>query len=115
MHSIVSTRFRAATGVLLAAAAAYGVARLFSGYDIKVVIPLLFIAVLFVLGLRYGIAVGVIGSLLSAAIFATTLFSPVGSFRIRDQAARQNLAWMVLAGVALSYLFGPSDSAHKKS
>jgi hypothetical protein len=68
-----------------------------------------------VLGLRYGIAVGVIGSLLSAAIFATMLFSPVGSFRVTDHAARQNLAWMVLGGIALSYLFAPSDSAQKKS
>lgn len=115
MPWIVTTRFRAATGVLLVATAAYGLARLFSGHDLKVFLPLWFIAVLVVLGLRYGIAVGVIGSLLSAAIFATTLFSPVGSFRISDQVARQNLAWMVLAGVALSYLFAPSDSARRKS
>ncbi len=101
--------------MLIAAGAAYGLARLFAGQDVRVFLPLWFVAVLVVLGLRYGIAVGVIGSLLSAAIFATILFSPVGSFRVTDHAARQNLAWMVLGGVALSYLFAPSDSAHKKS
>jgi K+-sensing histidine kinase KdpD len=99
--------------VLIASAAAYGLARLFAGDDLKVFLPLWFVAVLVVLALRYGIAVGVIGSLLSAAIFATTLFKPVGSLWISDLAARQNLAWMVLAGVALSYLFAPSDSARK--
>jgi len=112
---IASYRFRAATGVLIAGAAAYGLARLFAGYDVKVFLPLWFVAVLLVLALRYGITVGVIGSLLSAAIFAITLFSPIGSLRISDQSARQNLAWMVLAGVVLSYLFAPSDSEQGKS
>lgn len=101
--------------MLIAAGAAYSLAWLFAGHDIKVVLPLWFVAVLVVLGLRYGIAVGVIGSLLSAAIFATMLFSPLGSFRVTDRAARQNLAWMVLGGVALSYLFAPSSSARRKS
>ena len=100
---------------MLLAGGAYGLARLFASHDAKVLVPLGFIAVLAVLGLRYGIAVGVIGSLLSAAIFATTLFSPVGSLRISDQAARQNVAWMVLAGIALSYLYAPSDSEQRKS
>lgn len=67
---IVSSRIRAAIGVLVATAAAYGLARLFAGHDVKVFLPLWFVAVLLVLALRYGIAVGVIGSLLSAAIFA---------------------------------------------
>jgi len=102
-------------GVLVAAAAAYGLARLFAGYDAKVFLPLWFVTVLVALAVRYGIMVGVVGSLLSAAIFASTLFSPLGSLWISDLTARQNLAWMVLAGVVLSYLFAPSDSAHRKS
>jgi K+-sensing histidine kinase KdpD len=53
--------------------------------------------------------VGVLGSLLSALIFAHMLFQPLGSWHIQDVAARQNLAWMVLASVALSYLFAPSS------
>lgn len=112
---IVSSWIRAVIAVLVATAAAYGLARLFAGHDVKVFLPLWFVAVLVVLALRYGIAVGVIGSMLSAAIFATTLFSPLGSLWVSDHAARQNLAWMVLAGVALSCLFAPSDSTRKKS
>ncbi len=115
MLPTVPTRLRAAFGVLLSAACAYVLALLFAGRDVRVFLPLWFVAVLVMLAMRYGIAVGIIGSLLSALIFAHTLFTPVGSLRISDHVARQNLAWMVLGGVALSYLFAPTDSAHRKS
>ena len=42
-------------GVLVAAAAAYGLARLFAGYDAKVFLPLWFVTVLVALAVRYGI------------------------------------------------------------
>lgn len=111
-------KLRATLGVLFATGAAYGLARFFAshaGQHVKVLLPLWFIAVLVALAFRYGLAVGVVGSLLSAAIFATTLFTPLGSFWISDLAARQNLAWMVLGGIVLSYLFAPSDSRRRKS
>ena len=111
----IPEKLRAPVGVLLVAAAACASAQLFAGHEQKVLLPLWFVAVLVALAFRYGIAVGVVGSLLSAAIFATMLFSPLGSLWIGDKVARQNLAWMVLGGVALSYLFAPSDSAHRKS
>jgi len=101
--------------VLLVAAAAYGLAQLFAGHHLKVFLPLWFVAALVALAVRYGLVVGIVGSLLSAAIFATTLFSPIGSLWISDHAARQNLAWMVLGGVVLSYLLAPSDSRTRKS
>jgi K+-sensing histidine kinase KdpD len=112
---IASSRLRAAIGVLIAAGAAFGLAQLFAGHHVKVFLPLWFVAVLVALAVRYGLMVGVVGSLLSAAIFATTLFSPVGSLWISDLTARRNLAWMVLGGVVLSYLLAPSDSARRKS
>jgi K+-sensing histidine kinase KdpD len=115
MLATMSQKLRATVAVLLVAGAAYLLAKVFVGHDVKVFLPLWFVAVLVALAVRFGIAVGVIGSLLSAAIFATTLFSPVGSLWISDHAARQNLAWMVLGGVALSFLFAPSDSARRKS
>jgi K+-sensing histidine kinase KdpD len=111
----IPEKLRAPLGVFFVAGAAYGLAKLFAGHDAKVFLPLCFVAVLVALAVRYGIAAGVIGSLLSAAIFATTLFSPLGSLWISDHAARLNLAWMVLAGVALSCLFAPSGSAGRKS
>jgi K+-sensing histidine kinase KdpD len=108
-------KLRATLGVFLVTGAAYLLAKVFAGHDVKVFLPLWFVVVLVVLAVRYGIAAGVIGSLLSAAIFAMMLFSPVGSLRVSDHAARQNIAWMVLGGVALSCLFAPSGSAHNKS
>ncbi|MFZ0706595.1 MAG: DUF4118 domain-containing protein [Candidatus Korobacteraceae bacterium] len=111
----IPEKLRASVGLLLVTAAACGLAQLFAGHEEKVFLPLWFVAVLVALAVRYGIAVGVVGSLLSAAIFATMLFSPLGSFRIGDKVARQNLAWMVLGGVALSYLFAPANSTRRKS
>jgi K+-sensing histidine kinase KdpD len=115
MLARVPEKLRAIIGVLLAGGAAYGLGQLFEAHHAKVFLPLWFVAVLVALALRYGMAVGVIGSLLSAAIFAITLFSPQGSLWISDLTARRNLAWMVLGGVVLSYLFAPSGSAHRKS
>ena len=48
---ILSSRVRAAIGVLIAAGAAYGLAHLFAGHDAKVFLPLWFVAVLAVLAL----------------------------------------------------------------
>lgn len=90
-------------------------AALFAGKDARVFLPLWFLAVLVVLALRYGLAAGVIGSLAAAFIFAHMLFDPLGSWRISNAVARQNLAWMVLGGIVLSFLFAPSNSAQKKS
>lgn len=106
-------RTRPLFGIVLAVAAAVSSGYAFSGRDLRVLLPLGFVAVLFLLALRYGIVVGVLGSVLSALIFAHMLFQPVGSWRIENQVARQNLAWMILGGVALSYLFAPSSSAPK--
>lgn len=71
-------------------------------------------AVLLVLAVRYGMAVGVVGSIISAVIFAHVLYSPLGSWHVTDHMARQNLAWMILGGVALSFLFAPSDSRQNR-
>ena len=107
-------RLRTLVGVLLSVAAACGAAALFAGKDVRVFLPLCFIAVLFILAMRYGLMVGIFGSLAAALIFfAHMLFDPIGSWRISSHVARQNLAWMVLGGVVLSYLFAPSSAADK--
>jgi K+-sensing histidine kinase KdpD len=113
LHWKLPIRFRPLVGVFISVVAALSLAYAFAGRELKFVLPLWFVAVLFLLALRYGMAVGVFGSLISAAIFAYVLFHPVGSWRIDSQIARQNLAWMILGGVALSYLFAPSNSKPK--
>lgn len=102
-------------GVLLAAGASFGLAELFSGSQSRNVLPLCFIAVLYLLSWRFGVEVGVIGAFLCAGIFAHFLFAPTGSWHVEDAVARRNLAWMVAGSIALVYLLVPSKTPHNKS
>src|SRR6266568_3881615 len=100
MRRFISSSLRPLFGLLLSIAAAFGSVYLFRGSTISEFVPLLFLGVLFVLSLRFGIAVGVFGSLGCALIFAHFLFSPVGSWHVTEAVARRNLSWMILGGVA---------------
>jgi len=95
-------------GVLVTAAAAMIASLLFAAQPWRVFVPLAFVVVLVMIASRYGLAVAIIGSALTAVIFAHFLFSPLGSLRVESSAARTNLAWMILASVAVSYLLFPS-------
>ena len=102
-------------GVLLCAASAAVAATLFVARPSRVIVPLAFVVVVVLLAMRYGSAVGIYGSLISAFIFAYFLYPPFHSFRVENDAARANLGWMVLAGVALSHLLaGPPRAASGK-
>lgn len=48
-----------------------------------------------------------VGSTLSALIFAFFLYPPTGDLLVNNMAARMNLAWLVLGGMACSYLIAP--------
>ncbi len=100
---------RTTIGVLLSAAAALVVSLMFATRSWRIFIPLAFIVVLVVLAARYGVAVSVIGSVLTAVIFAHYLFSPLGSLQVESSTAKTNLAWMVLASVSVSYLLFPTQ------
>ncbi len=71
-------------------------------------VPFAFLAIVFALGMLFGRTVGILGSIIAALVFAHSMYQPVGSFRVTDQSARSGLAWMLLAGVSLSYLLLPS-------
>lgn len=75
-------------------------------------IPFAFLGVVLALGLVFGRIVGIVGSVVSALVFAHSMYSPVGSFQIADQGARSGVAWMLLAGVTLSYLLLPANRDH---
>lgn len=81
---------------------------LFSTQPWRVFVPLAFVAVLVLIASRYGLVVAIIGSALTAIIFAHFLFSPLGNLQVESAAAKTNLAWMVLASIAVSYLLFPS-------
>jgi K+-sensing histidine kinase KdpD len=101
--------------VLLALAASFGLAWLFAGTKGSTAVPLWFIVVLYALARRYGFAVGVIGSLLCAFVFAHFLFDPTGNWHVEDVAARRNLVWMIAGATAVSYLLAPPSSQRKGS
>lgn len=106
---------RLTIGVLLSAAAALAASMMFSTKSWRIFVPLAFVVVLVLLAARYGVAVSVFGSVVTAIIFAHFLFSPLGSFRIESAGAKTNLAWMVLAAVGISYLlFPPQIGKHPK-
>ena len=98
---------RPTTGALLSLMAALVAARFFCHSQLRVVVPLGFVAVLVALASRFGPIVSVVGAVLSAMVFAYFLFPPLFSLRVEDPAARENLAWMVLSAIALSYLLFP--------
>ena len=87
----------------------------FAGSDLSRMLPLWFIPVLFLLARQYGFAVGVIGALLCAFVFAHFLFDPTGSWHVDDAAARRNLLWMIAGVTVISYLLIPPSSQRKDS
>ena len=73
----------------------------------KVFLPFAFVLVIIAVAARYGVMVGILGSIASAIIFAHLLYSPLHSFHVDDVTARTGLAWMVLGGIAIPYLVLP--------
>ncbi len=74
----------------------------------RMLVPFAFLAIILLLGMLYGRTVGILGSIIAALVFAHSLFAPVGSLRVAEQESRSALAWMLLTGVALSFLLLPS-------
>ena len=99
-----SPRLRTTVGLVLCTVSAAVTAVLTHTSDAKTAVPLAFVAVIIVFAMMYGLAVGVVGTLLSAAVFAYLLFPPRGSVIVSNEGARANLAWMMAAGISLSFL-----------
>ncbi len=94
-------------GILFTACTAAIFSFFFHRMHMRAIVPLLFLGIITVVALRYGIAAGVIGCLASAFIFAFCLFTPTGSMGVAGNAARVNLGWLLLGGISLSFLFAP--------
>jgi K+-sensing histidine kinase KdpD len=92
-------------------------ALLFASRPSRFIIPFVFIAVLVLVATRYGALVGILGSLLAGLIFAYLLYPPLHSVKVASTGDRSQLAWVVMAGIALSYLLagpGPHTPHSKK-
>lgn len=73
-------------------------------------LPLMFTIILLFAALLFGAWAGVLGTLLSGLVFATHLFNPLGNLRVTNDVARSNLGWMLMIGIAFSFLFAPQKS-----
>ena len=105
----------AMSSLLFCAAAAWSVSQFEWVRAHRLVLPFVFVALVLLLGWRYGRGIGILGSILSAFVFAHALYEPVGSFFVEDQGARSALAWALLLGVSASYLLLPGrEELHKK-
>jgi K+-sensing histidine kinase KdpD len=90
-------------GVAACAAMAALMSAIFNNTSHKLVLPLLFIAVMVFAALRFGALAGIFGGLAAAMIFSYFLFTPIGSFRVDKDTARSNIGWMLLIGIPASY------------
>ena len=77
-------------------------------------LPLAFVAIVLLLAKRFGVTVGLTGSVAAAVVFAVMLYAPLRSPRIEDDTARMSLGWMIVGSVALSYLLYPSHAVSSR-
>ena len=93
-------------GVLLCLIVAALLCVFFERFSFKEMLPIWFLLIITCIAIRFGFLAGVLGTVLAALIFAEFLFEPLSSIAVQSQAARNNLIWMLLGGVAMSELFG---------
>ncbi len=94
-------------GVVIAAWSAALLCIVFRGRSSSVFIPLAFLVVIILVAIRFGAVAGMLGSTIAAVVFAFFLYRPTGDLSVEDPAAKMNLAWLVLGGLACSYLLAP--------
>ena len=104
-----------AIGTLLCASVALILALVFHQTRLQLVLPLICMAVVLAVAARFGVATGVLGSVVSALLLAYFVYAPVHSLRIASSDARANLSWMLLGGISLSFLFTPRRDEGKES
>lgn len=83
---------------------ALGMAMLFCGHVLEPLVPVVFLVVIAVVTMKFGVAAGLAGSVAATAIFALLLFKPIGSFWVNDLNERSNLIWMLFIGSFCSFL-----------
>jgi len=95
------------TGLVLCAAAAITTAVIFDNTPWRGLVPVFFLIVILALAILCGTTAGIVGTLISAMIFAYWLYPPIGNFAVQNAGSRSSLAWMLLGGLVISYLLAP--------
>lgn len=109
MKSILNEIAKPAVGLVLCSAFALLAAVTLPSHPWRVFAPLAFAVLIIMLSARYGLLVSVLGSVVTALVFAYFAYAPIGSFRVENASERSSLGWMILASVSLSFLLLPSD------
>ena len=102
-RSTVLASLHIAIGVLICAVSAAILVFVTRDTSFRPSIPLLFILVIVLVAIWYGMAAASIGAFVASMLFAYFLFTPVGSFQVQKGEARTNLIWMFLVGVPIGY------------
>ena len=84
------------------------------GHSWQIITPLLFISVLLLVSIIFGVRAGVLGTLVATVIFALLLFHIRGDIKVADEAVKGNLAWMLLLGLCFSFFFAPSSATFRR-
>ncbi len=103
-----------AIGTLLCASVALVLALVFHRSQIELTLPLISLAVVIAVAARFGVATGVLGSVVSAFLLAYFVYAPQHSFHVTSPDARANLSWLLLGGISLSFLFTPRRELEDK-
>jgi hypothetical protein len=83
------------------------------GHSWQIVTPLVFSGVLLLVSVVFGVRAGVLGTLVATVIFALLLFH-IEDIKLADEAAKGNLAWMLLLGLCFAFFFAPSSAAFRR-
>lgn len=103
-----------AIGTLICASVALFLALIFNQSRLELVLPLVCLAIVVAMAARFGVATGVLGSVVSALLLAYFVYSPEHSLRISSPEARANISWLLLGGISLSFLFTPRREPSSK-
>jgi K+-sensing histidine kinase KdpD len=94
-------------GLAICTMAAAAVAIIFDQTPWRGIVPVVFLIVILALAIFCGTAAGIMGTLISAMIFAYWLYPPIGNLAVQSDGGRSSLAWMLLGGLVISYLLAP--------
>src|SRR3954471_10918860 len=78
-------------------------------------VPFVLLVVIALVAIRCGVVAGIVGCLLATLIFAVFLYRPLGSPIVANKDARTNLSWLLLGGLAFSYLLGQRSGRERSN
>ncbi|HEX6502384.1 MAG TPA: DUF4118 domain-containing protein [Terriglobales bacterium] len=92
-------------------AAAKAFILLFHNMRDNTLLPLFFLLVVGVVAWFLGTWAAILGLVTGSVIFAVFLFPPLGKLLIASEAARVNVAMMLVFGIGVAYFYGHSSTS----